>query len=208
MSKSLALKASQRIRDVWSDWASDVGHFNPGLICGSTPPPTMEPNKGGSPPGHLTCVRHGTYLRGGAAGYSSTGSGFDPPVHLGHPNCNTNPKAAVFGIPKRTTYWKHGTNHQPIDRSGLTPASPVYPEKHWSQRARNRNPRLHFPPGTGRHHTANMQMQRVVELEWDEEVGMIRDEVSIEVNISLVEGALEDVEDKSLPEWQRRQCGN
>ncbi|GFX80455.1 hypothetical protein TNCV_177941 [Trichonephila clavipes] len=28
MSKSLALKASQRIRDVWSDWASDVGHFN------------------------------------------------------------------------------------------------------------------------------------------------------------------------------------
>ncbi|GFT31265.1 hypothetical protein TNCV_3847901 [Trichonephila clavipes] len=26
--KSLALKASQRIRDVWSDWASDVGHFN------------------------------------------------------------------------------------------------------------------------------------------------------------------------------------
>ncbi|GFU54335.1 transposable element Tc1 transposase [Trichonephila clavipes] len=28
MSKSLALKASQRIRDLWSDWASDVGHFN------------------------------------------------------------------------------------------------------------------------------------------------------------------------------------
>ncbi|GFX38945.1 hypothetical protein TNCV_747241 [Trichonephila clavipes] len=27
MSKSLALKASQRIRDVWSDWTSDVGHF-------------------------------------------------------------------------------------------------------------------------------------------------------------------------------------
>ncbi|GFX35465.1 hypothetical protein TNCV_102721 [Trichonephila clavipes] len=28
MSKSLALKASQRIRDIWSDWASDVGYFN------------------------------------------------------------------------------------------------------------------------------------------------------------------------------------
>ncbi|GFX80423.1 RNase H domain-containing protein [Trichonephila clavipes] len=30
----------------------------------STPPPTMEPNKGRQPAGHLTCVRHGTYLRG------------------------------------------------------------------------------------------------------------------------------------------------
>ncbi|GFU70739.1 hypothetical protein TNCV_493021 [Trichonephila clavipes] len=30
-----------------------------------TPPPTMEPNKGRQPAGHLTCVRHGTYLRGG-----------------------------------------------------------------------------------------------------------------------------------------------
>ncbi|GFV53274.1 hypothetical protein TNCV_1645061 [Trichonephila clavipes] len=47
-----------------------------------TPPPTMEPNKGRQPAGHLTCVRHGTYLRGGT-GYSSTGS-CDPPVHLGH----------------------------------------------------------------------------------------------------------------------------
>ncbi|GFT31276.1 hypothetical protein TNCV_3847951 [Trichonephila clavipes] len=28
MSKSLALKASQRIRDVWSDWAMEIGHFN------------------------------------------------------------------------------------------------------------------------------------------------------------------------------------
>ncbi|GFW07174.1 uncharacterized protein TNCV_3693682 [Trichonephila clavipes] len=28
MSKSLALKASQRNGVVWSDWASDVGHFN------------------------------------------------------------------------------------------------------------------------------------------------------------------------------------
>ncbi|GFV53251.1 hypothetical protein TNCV_1644831 [Trichonephila clavipes] len=31
----------------------------------------MEPNKGRQPAGHLTCVRHGTYLRGGT-GYSST----------------------------------------------------------------------------------------------------------------------------------------
>ncbi|GFU59552.1 hypothetical protein TNCV_2318801 [Trichonephila clavipes] len=37
-------------------------------------------------------------------GYSSTGSGCDPPVHLGT-NCNTNPKATVFGIPKNP-YWK------------------------------------------------------------------------------------------------------
>ncbi|GFU70926.1 hypothetical protein TNCV_3633381 [Trichonephila clavipes] len=40
-------------------------------VCGSTPPPTMEPNKGRQPAGHLTCVRHGTYLRGGT-GYSIT----------------------------------------------------------------------------------------------------------------------------------------
>ncbi|GFT03182.1 hypothetical protein TNCV_3610471 [Trichonephila clavipes] len=32
--------------------------------------------------------------------YSSTGSGCDPPVHQGTPNCNTNPKATVFGISK------------------------------------------------------------------------------------------------------------
>ncbi|GFX96334.1 hypothetical protein TNCV_2292221 [Trichonephila clavipes] len=31
----------------------------------------MEPNKGRQPAGHLTCVRHSTYLRGGT-GYSST----------------------------------------------------------------------------------------------------------------------------------------
>ncbi|GFX25587.1 hypothetical protein TNCV_3124231 [Trichonephila clavipes] len=53
-----------------------------------TPPPTMEPNKGRQPAGHLTCVRHGTYLRGGT-GYSSTGSGCDPPLP------STNPKATV-----------------------------------------------------------------------------------------------------------------
>ncbi|GFT81046.1 hypothetical protein TNCV_1935811 [Trichonephila clavipes] len=36
------------------------------ILCSpSTPPPTMEPNKGRQPSGHLTCVRHGTYLRGG-----------------------------------------------------------------------------------------------------------------------------------------------
>ncbi|GFT03516.1 hypothetical protein TNCV_2986421 [Trichonephila clavipes] len=40
-------------------------------VHSSTPPPTMEPNKGRQPAGHLTCVRHGTYLRGGT-GYSST----------------------------------------------------------------------------------------------------------------------------------------
>ncbi|GFX10879.1 hypothetical protein TNCV_3196401 [Trichonephila clavipes] len=39
----------------------------------STPPSTMEPNKGRQPAGHLTC---------------------------GTPNCNTNPKATVVGIPK------------------------------------------------------------------------------------------------------------
>ncbi|GFX04599.1 uncharacterized protein TNCV_901271 [Trichonephila clavipes] len=36
------------------------------------------------------------------------------------------------------------TNHQPIDRSGLTPASRL--RRSMGQRARNRNPRLHFPP--------------------------------------------------------------
>ncbi|GFW10281.1 hypothetical protein TNCV_4812491 [Trichonephila clavipes] len=34
------------------------------VVHSSTPPPTMEPNKGRQPAGHLTCVRHGTYLRG------------------------------------------------------------------------------------------------------------------------------------------------
>ncbi|GFT13879.1 DUF1758 domain-containing protein [Trichonephila clavipes] len=80
----------------------------------STPPPTMEPNKGRQPAGQLTCVRHGTYLRGGT-GYS-----------------------------KRTRIGNRRTNHQPIDRSGLTPASRL--RRSMGQRARNRNPRLHFPP--------------------------------------------------------------
>ncbi|GFT55190.1 hypothetical protein TNCV_935661 [Trichonephila clavipes] len=44
---------------------------------------------------------HGTALTSEVVlEYSSTGSGCDPPVHPGTPNCNTNPKATVFGIPK------------------------------------------------------------------------------------------------------------
>ncbi|GFY03470.1 hypothetical protein TNCV_3211081 [Trichonephila clavipes] len=40
----------------------------------------------------------------------------------GTPNCNTNPKANVFGIPKEPVL-ECRTNHQPIDRSGLGPKS-------------------------------------------------------------------------------------
>ncbi|GFX45745.1 hypothetical protein TNCV_4260091, partial [Trichonephila clavipes] len=48
------------------------------------------------------------------------------------------------------------TNHQPIDRSGLTPASRL--RRSMGQRARNRNPRLHFPR-YGSPHTANMRVR-------------------------------------------------
>ncbi|GFT92333.1 hypothetical protein TNCV_2048781 [Trichonephila clavipes] len=67
----------------------------------------------------------------------------DPPVHLGHPNCNTNPKANCLWYSKRTRIGNRRTNHQPIDRSGLTPASRL--RRSMGQRARNRNPRFHFP---------------------------------------------------------------
>ncbi|GFT73810.1 hypothetical protein TNCV_1328041 [Trichonephila clavipes] len=62
----------------------------------------------------------------------------------GTPNCNTNPKRNRLWYSKRTRIGIRRTNHQPIDRSGLTPASRL--RRSMGQRARNRNPRLHFPP--------------------------------------------------------------
>ncbi|GFV53309.1 hypothetical protein TNCV_1645411 [Trichonephila clavipes] len=44
-------------------------------------------------------------------------------------------------LPQR---WYWGIVVQPIDRSGFTPASRL--RRSMGQRARNRNPRLHFPP--------------------------------------------------------------
>ncbi|GFW23354.1 hypothetical protein TNCV_3804531 [Trichonephila clavipes] len=81
----------------------------------STPPPTTESNKGRQPAGHLTCVRHGTYLRGGTGVYNY-----------------------------RTCIRIFRTNHQQIERSGITPASRL--RRSMGQWARNRNPRLHFLP--------------------------------------------------------------
>ncbi|GFT31299.1 hypothetical protein TNCV_1792851 [Trichonephila clavipes] len=106
------------------------------------------------PAGHLTCVRHGTYLRGGVLEYSSTGSGCDPPVHPGHPlTAILTSKATVFGIPKRTRIGIRRTNHQPIDRSGLTPASRL--RRSMGQRGTQQEPQTHFPR-YGSPHTANM----------------------------------------------------
>ncbi|GFW06929.1 hypothetical protein TNCV_1539081 [Trichonephila clavipes] len=69
-------------------------------VHSSTPPPTMEPNKGRQPAGHLTCVRHGTYLRGGTGDIVVQVRDVIRQFTQGTPNCNTNPKATVFGIPK------------------------------------------------------------------------------------------------------------
>ncbi|GFU66484.1 hypothetical protein TNCV_3807271 [Trichonephila clavipes] len=78
--------------------------------------------------------------------YSITGSRADGIRQFtqGTPNCNTNSKAIVFGIPKELVLESLRTNHQPIDRSGLTPASRL--QRSMDRRARNRSPRLPFPP--------------------------------------------------------------
>ncbi|GFU02357.1 hypothetical protein TNCV_1238531 [Trichonephila clavipes] len=75
----------------------------------------------------------------------------------GTPNCNTNPKATVVGIPKEPVL-----ESAELITSRLTGAGsllpPVYGEA-WSQRGtRNRNPRLHFPPVRSPH-TANMRVR-------------------------------------------------
>ncbi|GFU70933.1 hypothetical protein TNCV_3633451 [Trichonephila clavipes] len=59
--------------------------------------------QGRQPAGHLTCVRHGTYLRGGT-GYSITGSGCDPPVSQGTLTAIPNLKqpSLVF---QKNPYW-------------------------------------------------------------------------------------------------------
>ncbi|GFX24526.1 uncharacterized protein TNCV_1584821, partial [Trichonephila clavipes] len=163
MSKSLALKASQRIRDVWSDWASDVGHFNclwkvrrikgqDEVLCVqhlSIPPYRDTPNitdvlglhvlfyflsrhieksAGEMTPrekiqssmrshGNYASTHHGAQQGEAARRSSDTRQARHLPQRWywsivlqvrdvirqftqGTPNCNTNPKATVFGIPK------------------------------------------------------------------------------------------------------------
>ncbi|GFX10908.1 hypothetical protein TNCV_3196691 [Trichonephila clavipes] len=130
MAKSLALKATQRIWDVWSNWAMDVGHFN-----------------------GLWEVRRRKEV---VLGYSSTGSGCDPPVHQGTPNCNTNPKATVFGIPKEPVL-----ETAELITSRLTGAGsllpPVYGEA-WAKGHATGTPDSTFPR-YGSPHTANMRVR-------------------------------------------------
>ncbi|GFW93634.1 hypothetical protein TNCV_4541631 [Trichonephila clavipes] len=60
----------------------------------------------------------------------------------GTPNCNTNPKATVFGIPKEPVL-----EPSELITSRLTGAGSLLRlRRSMGQRARNRNPRLHFPP--------------------------------------------------------------
>ncbi|GFT27771.1 hypothetical protein TNCV_204621 [Trichonephila clavipes] len=105
----------------------------------------MEPNKGrGSLAGHLTCVRHGTYLRGEYWSIVVQVRDVIRQFTQGTPNCNTNPKATVFGIPKEPVLESAELITSRLTEAGsLLP--PVYGET-WAKGARNRNPRLHFPP--------------------------------------------------------------
>ncbi|GFV08805.1 hypothetical protein TNCV_4467581, partial [Trichonephila clavipes] len=101
-------------------------------------------NKGRQPAGHLTCVRHGTYLRGGT-GYSSTGSGCDPPVRRALTAIL--PKATVVGIPKEPVL-----ESAELITSGLTGAGsllpPVYGEH--GPKGTQQEPQTPLSPGTGR----------------------------------------------------------
>ncbi|GFX55928.1 hypothetical protein TNCV_2164051 [Trichonephila clavipes] len=62
----------------------------------------------------------------------------------GTPNCNTNPKAIVFGIPKEPVLESAELITSRLTGAGSLPASRL--RRSMGQRARNRNPRLHFPP--------------------------------------------------------------
>ncbi|GFX80448.1 hypothetical protein TNCV_177871 [Trichonephila clavipes] len=62
----------------------------------------------------------------------------------GTPNCNTNPKATVFGIPKEPVLESAELITSRLTGAGSSPASRL--RRSMGQRARNRNPRLHFPP--------------------------------------------------------------
>ncbi|GFX96338.1 hypothetical protein TNCV_2292261 [Trichonephila clavipes] len=62
----------------------------------------------------------------------------------GTPNCNTNPKATVFGIPKEPVLESAELITSRLTGAGSLPASRL--RRSMGQRARNRNPRLHFPP--------------------------------------------------------------
>ncbi|GFU59048.1 hypothetical protein TNCV_2933451, partial [Trichonephila clavipes] len=66
----------------------------------------------------------------------------------GTPNCNTNPKSNRLWYSKRTRIGIRRTNHQPIDRSGLTPASRLRRSMGQSGHATG-TPDSTFP-GTGR----------------------------------------------------------
>ncbi|GFT29398.1 hypothetical protein TNCV_757521 [Trichonephila clavipes] len=108
----------------------------------------MEPNKGRQPAGHLTCVRHGTYLiqvRDVIRQFTQ-----------GTLNCNTNPKATVFGIPKEPVL-----ESAELITSRLTGAGsllpPVYGEA-WAKRHATGTPDSTFPR-YGSPHTANMRVR-------------------------------------------------
>ncbi|GFW21977.1 hypothetical protein TNCV_4822591 [Trichonephila clavipes] len=191
MSKSLALKASQRIRDVWSDWASDVGHFNSlwkvrrikgqdEVLCIqnlSIPPYRYTPNITDVLGLHVLfdfLSRHIEKIRWAVACFADDASRNKSPERILRIDL-TSPILLVkaFSIRKGETLYAsthHGAQQgeaarrssdmrqarhlpqrwywdivvQPIDRSGLTPASRL--RRSMGQRARNRNPRLHFPP--------------------------------------------------------------
>ncbi|GFT69169.1 hypothetical protein TNCV_3882371 [Trichonephila clavipes] len=193
MFKSLALKASQRIRDVWSDWASDVGHFN--FVCGRciraiacfaddasrNKFPERILNRFDLPIllvkafsiRRVLSTHHGAQ-QGEAARRSSD---MRQARHLpqrwywsivvqvrdvirqftqGTPNCNTNPKATVFGIPKEPVL-----ESAELITSRLTGAGsllpPVYGEA-WAKGHATGTPDSTFPR-YGSPHTANMRVR-------------------------------------------------
>ncbi|GFU43475.1 hypothetical protein TNCV_355581, partial [Trichonephila clavipes] len=64
-----------------------------------TPPPTMEPNKGEAVR-RSSDMRQARHLRGGTGHNYLQVRDVIRQFTQGTPNCNTNPKATVFGIPK------------------------------------------------------------------------------------------------------------
>ncbi|GFW02227.1 RNA-directed DNA polymerase from mobile element jockey [Trichonephila clavipes] len=74
----------------------------------------------------------------------------------GTPNCNTNPNATVFGIPKEPVLESAELITSRLTGAGSLPASRL--RRSMGQRARNKNPRLHFPR-YGSPHTANMRVR-------------------------------------------------
>ncbi|GFT13453.1 hypothetical protein TNCV_3200721 [Trichonephila clavipes] len=142
-------KAAQRIWDVRSNWASYVGILT---VQGVRLHPPWSPTRG-------EAARRSSDLR--QARHLPQRWALSIVVQVrdvirqftqGTPNCNTNPKATVFGIPKEPVL-----ESAELITSRLTGAGsllpPVYGEA-WAKGARKQEPQTPLSPGTGTNPTA------------------------------------------------------